>query len=219
MTRCIGFKLDDGRKLLVTPGPGLMEFINGVRDADPTIDVQVPAQLPGTTDGYLRRRVRAAGAHRGFRLPVAIMFSLVGLGVAAFIALTFIAPYQNFQTLRSDLGKVHLPSGYHLAETHQEGTDCAHERCSLTQIWTWTPSGAHTSSAACADVRHAMASAFPGTDANSPIPAGAACDYVAILSPLFPPGQGERDIEVIVHTGQAQANDGFLIELTDFYYS
>lgn len=79
------------------------------------------------------------------------------------------------------------------------------------------PGSRRTSSAACADVYHAMISAFSGVDSNSPTPAGAACDYYAILGDLLHPGQGKRTIEAIVQTGQAYLNDRFLIELTASY--
>jgi hypothetical protein len=128
-----------------------------------------------------------------------------------------IGPRENFQTLRSDLAKVPFPAGYRLVTTHQAGADCAHERCSLTQAWAWMPSSGRTSSAGCTDVYHAMVSAFSGVDSKSPVPAGAACDYYAILGVLLHPGQGERTIEAIVQTGQAQVDDGFLIELTASY--
>lgn len=222
-SRYAGIELGDGRKLSVLPGPGLMEFIDGVRDADPAIVVEVrPGDrrskwMSAEPAGYIQQRVRAAGAHRSFRIPVSIMVSLVLLGVVAEISLTLIGPQENFQTLRSDLAKVHLPSGYHLVTTHQAGTDCAHEQCSLTQTWAWMPSSGRTSSAACTDVHHAMMSAFSGVDSNSPIPANAGCDYYAILGDLLHPGQGKRTIEVIVRTGQAQVNDGFLVELTASY--
>lgn len=165
----------------------------------------------------LQQRVRAAGNHRSFRISVSIMVSLVLLGVVAEIGLTLIGPQENLPTLRSDLAKVHFPSGYRLVTTHQAGTDCAREPCSVTQAWAWTPSSGRTRSAACTDVYHAMVSAFPGVDSNSPVPANAACDYYAVLGDLLHPGQGKRTIEAIVRTGQARMNDGFLIELTASY--
>jgi hypothetical protein len=137
--------------------------------------------------------------------------------VVAEIGLTLTGPQENFQTLRSDLAKVHLPSGYRLLTTHQAGTDCAGGRCSLTQTWAWAPSSVHTISAACTDAGNALTSAFQGVDSNSPMPASAACDYYAILGDLLHPGQGKRTVEAIVRTGQAGINVDFLIELTASY--
>jgi hypothetical protein len=180
-----GIEFDDGRKLLVLPGRGLMEFIEGVRAADPAVVVEV---RPGDRwsyrrsagpVGHVQQRVRSTGAHRGFRIIFSVLVSLVLLGVVAELSPTAIGPQENFQTLRSDLAKVHLPSGYRLVTTRQAGTDCAHEQCSLTQTWAWMLASGRTSSVACADVRRAMISAFSGVDSNSPIPAEAYCDYGA----------------------------------------
>jgi hypothetical protein len=121
----------------------------------------------------------------------------------------------NFHTLRSDLAMVHLPSGYRLLAQHRAGTDC-HNQCSITQTWAWAVSSRRTKSAACADVRHTLMSAYSNADSNSPIPAHASCDYTA--SPItFHPGQGKPMVEAIVQTSQAHTNNGFLIELTASY--
>jgi hypothetical protein len=222
-SRYAGIELDDGRKLSVLPGPGLMEFIDGVRDAEPTIVVEVHPSgrrsnwMSAEPAGYIQQRLQAAGARRSFRIPFSIIVSLVLLGVVAELGLTLIGPQENFQTLRSDLADVSFPSGYRLVTTHQAGTDCAHEHCSLTQTWAWMPSSRRTSSAACTDAYHAMTSAFSGVDANSPIPANTACDYYAILGDLLHPAKGKRTIEAIVRTGQPQVNDGVLIELAASY--
>jgi hypothetical protein len=222
-SRYAGIELDDGRKLLVLPRPGLMEFIDGVRDADPAIVVEVRTgnrwsqRMSVEPMGYVRQRLVASGASRRFRISLSVLVSLVLLGVLAELSLTLIGPQENFQTLRSDLAKVHLPSGYRLISTRQAGTDCAHEQCSLTQTWAWMPTSGRTSNAACTDVQHAMISAFSGVDSNAPMPASASCDYYAILGDLLHPGQGKRTIEAIVRTGQAQANDRFLIEVTASY--
>jgi hypothetical protein len=189
-SRYAGIELDDGRKLLVLPRPGLMEFIDGVRDADPAIVVEVRTgnrwsqRMSVEPMGYVRQRLVATGASRRFRISLSVLVSLVLLGVVAELSLTLIGPQENFQTLRSDLAKVHLPSGYRLISTRQAGTDCAHEQCSLTQTWAWMPSSGRTSPGACADVHHAMISAFSGVDSNSPIPASVSCYYYAILGDL-----------------------------------
>jgi hypothetical protein len=161
-SRYAGIELDDGRKLLVLPRPGLMEFIDGVRDADPAIVVEVRTgnrwsqRMSVEPMGYVRQRLVAAGARRRLRIYHSVLVSLVLLGVVAELSLTLIGPQENFQTLRSDLAKVHLPSGYRLISTRQAGTDCAHEQCSLTQTWAWMPTSGRTSNAACTDVQHAM---------------------------------------------------------------
>jgi hypothetical protein len=222
-SRYAGIELDDGRRLSVLPGPGLMEFIDAVRDAEPAIVVEV---RPGGRSskwtsaqpvGHIQHRVRAADTHRSIRILLSIVVSLALLAAVAEIGLTLIGPQANFQTLRSDLVKVHLPSGYGLVATHQAGTDCAHQQCSLTQSWAWMPTSRRTSSAACTDAYNAMISAFSTVDSNSPIPASAACDYYAILGDLLHPGEGKRTVEAIVRTGQAQINDGFLLQLTASY--
>jgi hypothetical protein len=221
-SRYVRIELDDGRKLSVLPRPGLMEFINAVHDAEPGIVVDVaPGGRRGkwmSTDpgGYIQQRGRAVGAKRGFRIPFSIVISLVLFGFVAEIGLTLAGPQESLRTLRGDLAKMHLPPGYRLVKQRQAGTDCT-QACSLTQFWTWAPSSARTSSAACTDVYHAMTAAFTVADSNSPIPADAACDYYAILGDLLHPGQGKRTIEAIVRTGQRQMNDGLLIELTASY--
>jgi hypothetical protein len=224
-SRYAGIELDDGRKLLVQPGPGLMEFITGVHEAEPGIVVDLrPGGRRGKwmtarPAGSRQQRVRAAGDHRIIRILASIVSLLVSLGVAAEIGLTLADPQEDFQTLRHDLANVHLPPGYHLITTRQAGTNCRNESCSITQTWAWAAGSRRTSSAACADAYHALTSAFPGTESNSPLAANAACDYFAILSGLLHPGQGKRMIEVIVQTGHPQASGGFLIELTDSYGS
>jgi hypothetical protein len=88
---------------------------------------------------------------------------------------------QNFQTLRSDLAKVHLRPGYRLTAEHKAGTDCANDDCSLTQTWTWMPAQQPSRSSACSDAFNAMNSAFSDVEPNSPIPANAACDYATTI--------------------------------------
>lgn len=222
-SRYVQIELDDGRKLSVLPRRGLMEFINSVHDAEPAIIVDVrpggrkSRWMSAEPAGYIQQRLRAVAGHRSFRILVSVAVSFLVLGTMAEFGLTLIGPQENFQTLRSDLAKVHLPSGYRLSTERQAGTGCGHEECSLIQIWTWAPGSGRTTSAACSDVYHAMTSAFSEADSNSPVPANAACDYFTILSSLLHPGQGQRTVEAIVQTGQDQANDGFLIKLTASY--
>jgi hypothetical protein len=135
----------------------------------------------------------------------------------SFTAYVVISPGVNFQTLRSDLAKVHLPSGYRLVAQHRDGTDC-HDQCSITQTWAWTRSSPRTTSAACADVFHALNSAYPGTESNSPIPAYSSCDYYALpAGDSFNPGQGKPEIDGVVETSQTHTHNSFLIELTGAY--
>jgi hypothetical protein len=222
-SRYVRIELDDGRRLSVLPGPGLMEFINSVRDVEPAIVVDVRPDgrksrwMSAEPPGYIQQRVRAVAGHHSFRILFSVVVSFLLLGVVAEFGLTLIGAQENFQTLRSDLAKVHLPSGYRLAAKHQAGTDCAHEQCSLTQTWTWTPGSGRTKSAACSDVYHAMTSAFSDVEPNAPVPANAACDYFTVLSSLLHPGQGKRTVEAIVQTAQAHASDGFLIKLIASY--
>src|SRR6266568_7534987 len=209
-SRYVRIELDDGRKLSVLPRRGLMEFINRIHDVEPAIVVDVrPGDrkskwMNAQPAGYIRQRTQAVAGHRSFRIPFSIAVSVLLLGIVAEFVLLGIGGQENFETLRSDLASVHLPSGYRLATEHQAGTDCAHEQCSLTQTWRWAPSSGRTKSATCSDVFHAMTSAFSGADSNSPVPANAACDYYTVLESLFHPGQGKRTVEAIVKTGQAQ---------------
>ncbi len=220
--RYVRIELDDGRKLSVLPRRGLMEFINSVHDVEPAIVVDVrpggrkSKWMNAEPTGYIQQRARAVVGHRSFRITFSIAVSFLVLGFVAEFALLGIGAQENFQTLRSDLAKVHLPSGYRLATEHQAGTDCR-KQCSLTQTWRWAPSSGRTKSAACHDAHHAMTSAFSQVDANSPIPANAACDYYTILESLLHPEQGKRTVEAIVKTGQAQTHDGFLVKLIASY--
>ncbi len=222
-SRYVRIELDDGRKLSVLPRRGLMEFINRIHDVEPAIVVDVrPGDrkskwMNAQPAGYIRQRAQAVAGHRSFRIPFSIAVSVLLLGIVAEFVLLGIGGQENFETLRSDLASVHLPSGYRLATEHQAGTDCAHEQCSLTQTWRWAPSSGRTKSATCSDVFHAMTSAFSGADSNSPVPANAACDYYTVLESLFHPGQGKRTVEAIVKTGQAQTHEVFLVELIASY--
>jgi hypothetical protein len=160
---------------------------------------------------------QAIAGHRGYRIFLIVAGSLLVLVLVTEIIPASIGAQKNFQTLRSDLAKVHLPSGYSLTAEHRTGTHCAHHECSLIQTWTWAPSRGRTKSAACQDARHAMTSAFSGVDANSPIPANTACDYYTILESVLHPRQGKRTVEAIVKTGQAHTSEGFVIQLAAYY--
>ena len=167
--------------------------------------------------GYLQQRMREIGNNRGVRIFYSVVVSLALLGAMADLGRAFIGPQENFQTLRSDLATVHLPAGYRLTATYQAGTNCVTGQCSLTQTWVWVPSSARAISAACTDLDNALTTAFPGVGSNSPMPAGAACDYYAVLDDVLRPGQGKRTVAAIVRPGQPGINDGFLIVLTASY--
>jgi len=161
--------------------------------------------------------MRAVGHNRSVRILYSVVVSLPLLGVVADLGLALTGPQKNFQTLRSDLATVHVPSEYRLTATYQGGTDCATGPCSLTQTWAWAPSSARPISAACADLDNALTSAFPRVGSNSPMPAGAVCDYYAVVSDVLRPGQGKRTVEAIVRAGRPGINDDFLIVLTASY--
>lgn len=205
-----------------------LEFAGGClswrcSEAEPAIVVDVRLRgrarkwMKTEPPGYIRRRIRSAGDNRGVRVLFSIAVSLVLLGAAAEVGLVLTGPQENFQTLRGDLAAVHLPAGYRLTATRQAGSDCAAGPCSLTQTWAWAPSSAPTISAACTELDNSLTSAFPRVGANSPMPAGAACDYYAVLSDPLRPGQGKRTVEAMVRAGQAGINDDFLIVLTASY--
>ncbi len=160
----------------------------------------------------------AGAGSRGFR----ISFISVAGTLLLLVAITQIIPgmigaQENFRTLRGDLARVHLPSGYRLTAVHTAGTDCAHQGCSLTQTWKWVPGRGRTKSGACADVYQAMNSAYPGAEANAPIPADVACDYFTVIDSLLHPGQGKRLVDAIVQTGGANTSGGFLVKLVASY--
>jgi hypothetical protein len=160
------------------------------------------------------QRVRAAGQDRGRRIRVRIGVALLVLAVGTALSLQWLDPNDNFQTLRSDLAKVHLPPGYRLVKTQEAGTThCNFFSCTLTQTWAWAPNNAPWQ-APCTDVYQALSSAFSGVISYSPTPPDN-CDYVVTLDDPF--GQGKRTVEVTVRTDQPQANHGFLVELTDTF--
>jgi hypothetical protein len=132
---------------------------------------------------------QAIAGHHGLKIWLSVAGSLLLLVLVTEIIPEIIGAQKNFQTLRSDLAKVHLPSGYRLTAEHTAGTRCAHDECSLTQTWTSVPSLGRTKSGACHDAYHAMTSAFSGVEPNSPIPANVACDYVTVVWSLFHPGK------------------------------
>jgi hypothetical protein len=157
--------------------------------------------------------VRELWHYKTFRI-VCALWAVIFFSFSAYVV---ISPGVNFQTLRGDLAKVHLPSGYRLVAQRQAGTDC-HDQCSITQTWAWTRSSRRTTSTACADVLHALTSAYPGTESNSPIPAHASCDYYALpAGDSFNPSQGKPEIDGIVQTSQTHTHNSFLIELIGAY--
>lgn len=126
--------------------------------------------------------------------------------------------HQNFQTLRSDLAKVHLRPGYRLTAEHKAGTDCANDGCSLTQTWTWVRAHQPTGSSACSAVFNAMNSAFSDdVESNSPIPANAACDYYTTVESFFHTEQGKRDIEAIVQIGNNRTGEDLKVTISASY--
>jgi hypothetical protein len=165
--------------------------------------------------GRERRRLDIAD-----RVKLAFVGVLVMLGVIAFVAflvVMFAKTSYNFQTLRADLAQVHIPSGYHLVTVRRSGTDCAHDQCSLTETWTWSGNGKRTVSAACSDVYHAMTAAYSEyPEANSPMAAGAVCDYDSTAGG---PGFTKALIEVIVRPEKTQSAGGVVVQLTGSYPS
>jgi hypothetical protein len=148
-----------------------------------------------------------------------ILGALWAIIFASFIAYGVISPDETFQALRNDLASVHLPPGYRLVAQRRAGTDC-HDQCSITQTYEWARSSRRTTSAACADVLHALTFAYSSTSANSPIPAHAACDYYAdVPGNPFNPGEGKPVVEAIVQPSQTPAPGGFEIELSAYYYT
>jgi hypothetical protein len=143
---------------------------------------------------------RWAGASAG-RLAVPRLFG--GVVVLMFVVFSAqyviarIGPQENFQTLRADLARVRLQPGYRLSATRTEGADCP-DRCALFQTWIWVSSGARSATAACADAHAALAAAFPRVDPDSPMRAGAACDYYSTLNSFFHPEKGTRSVEAVV---------------------
>jgi hypothetical protein len=154
------------------------------------------------------------------RVKLAFVGTLITLGVIAFVAflvVMFVNTRYNFQTLRADLARIHIPSGYHLVTVRRSGTDCAREQCSLTETWTWPGNGGRTVPAACSAVYQAMTTAYSeDAEANSPMAAGAACDYYSIAGG---PGATKALIEVIVRPDKTQSAGGVLVQLTGSYPS
>jgi hypothetical protein len=123
---------------------------------------------------------------------------------------------QSFQTLQSDLAKVHLPSGYRMTGERRTGTDCHHSACSIIQTWTWPSARRRTTTSACNDAYRAMTKAFSGVYPDSPIPATAACDYFATVVSFSHPAQGKRSIEVIVQNDKT-ASSSFIVSISAAY--
>jgi hypothetical protein len=64
-----------------------------------------------------------------------------------------------------------------------------HTSCSVIQTWTWLPAGGRSASEQCRDASSALSSAFSNAEANSPLPAGAVCNYFTIVDSFFHPRQ------------------------------
>jgi hypothetical protein len=181
---------------------------------------QAPANLPEPISARSLDQVWWQFVRRAMHTKTFwILGALWAVIFASFIAYGVISPDENFQALRNDLANVHLPPGYRLVAQHRTGTDC-HDQCSITKTYEWARSSRRTTSAACADVLHALSSAYSGTSANSPIPAHAACDYyVDVPGSPFNPGAGKPVVEAIVQPSQAAVQSGFEIELSAYYYT
>jgi hypothetical protein len=181
---------------------------------------QAPSSLPAPTGAQSPNQLWWQFVRRVMHTKTFwILSALWAVIFASFIAYGVVSPDENFQALRNDLSKVHLPPGYRLVAQHRTGTDC-HDQCSITQTYEWSRSSRRTTQAACADVLHALTSAYSGTSANSPIPAHAACDYYAdVPGDPFNPGEGKPVVEAIVQPSQTPAQGSFLIELSAYYYT
>jgi hypothetical protein len=125
----------------------------------------------------------------------------------------------NYTTLRSDIGKVHLPAGYEKVSTSESGNNCAGQSCTLTELWVWHGSGVRTATDACQDISKAMDAAFSPVYPNDPIPQEAACDYYAILSSFLHPGQGKRTVQALVwvNNGTVSYGDHYILEVLGSY--
>ncbi len=127
----VGIELDDGRKVAVRPGLGLMEFIHRVQEADPDIDVdvrpsgQAAIRMNMEPLGFTEQRGLVGGNNRAFRRSFSVVMVLALLVAAVETGLTLTGPQKNFHTLRSDLAHVHLPAGYRLIATRQAGPTAA----------------------------------------------------------------------------------------------
>jgi hypothetical protein len=146
-----------------------------------------------------------------------IMTLLTLLAVLAFVAFVVVMAVNtrySFQTLRADLDRVRLPSGYRLV-TVTRSRNCS--GCWLIETWAWSGNGGRTVSAACADVYHAMTAAYPprnygSVDGNprQDMPAGTACDYFTVK---VGPGFTKVGIEVFVRPDKAPSAGGVVIQL------
>jgi len=152
-----------------------------------------------------------------------IFFIIVAASLLVIFMVVVIIPgtigaKENFQTLRTDLAKMHLPPGYRLTSERKGGTNCRTGGCWVTQTWIWAPGRGRTQSGACADVNRAMTDVFSDVEPNSPMPPNAACVYFTVLASFFHADQGKPNVEGIVQTDNSAAS-GFLVRLVAFYYS
>jgi hypothetical protein len=213
----VSFDTADGRRARVYPRRELKQFIDNVQAASSTVRVDLQARgfrgrwMNGKPPGAIEARIRWLAQYRGVRYSFAIVVACVILGTAAELSLTLVGAQENFKTLHSDLARVHLEQrGYRMTSQQQAGHNCAHRGCTLTQTWVWSGPSSRPAAVICRDVDQAMKSAYGQVDPNSPIPADAACDYYSILGSILYPGQGKRNVELIVQpdTSGAPVIDG-----------
>ena len=138
---------------------------------------------------------------------------LAALAFAAVFVVMGVNTKYNFQTLRSDLDAVRLPSGYRLV-TVSRSRNCT--GCWLIETSTWSGNG-QTDSAACSGVYHAMAAAYPprsygSLDGNPPqdMPAGTVCDYFTVKAG---PGFNFTKVGIEAFVRKTQSAGGVVVEL------
>lgn len=143
-----------------------------------------------------------------------ILTLLAVLTFGGFVVVMAVNTRYSYQTLRADLDRVRLPSGYRLVIANRS-RNCP--GCWLTETWTWPGNGGKTVSAACSDVYHAMTAAYPprnygSVDGNPPrdMPAGTLCDYDTVKSG---PGFTKIGIEAFVRPDKRRSHSGVVIQL------
>jgi hypothetical protein len=154
----------------------------------------------------------ASGARRVLLVCFGCIVGALAVLFLVFITLVSIGARPNLPTLRSDLGRVHLPAQYRLTTT---GTGC-HNGCSVIQTWTWLPAGGRTASDQCRDASRALGSAFPDAAPDLPLsslPSRPVCAYLASNSTVF---HGKTFIEAIVTRRSSGSASGFVIQLSAY---
>jgi len=151
---------------------------------------------------------------RGANAYFWIMMMLAVLAFAAVFAVMAVNTKYNYQTLRADLDPVRLPSGYRLV-TVSQSRNCS--GCWLIETSTWSGNDGRTASAACSDVYHAMAAAYPPShygslEGNPPqdMPAGTVCDYFTVK---VGPGFNFTKIGIEAFVRKTQSADGVIVQL------